>query len=583
MAKSEGISTPWPKPAAGGSLKLPRPNAMVTLATVPALIILGLLILTVVVSLQRGTTDGRLTLEHYVSLYTDSSAYQAMLNTLGFGAVTLLVSMFFGLPMAWLVERTDLGAKSLMYAIMTVGVLIPGFFTAMGWLFLLHPRIGLVNQLLMKVGGRRLGPLSILSVAGMGWVQGLGLTALVFVMASTSLRSMDSSLEESAQASGAGFLTTMRRVTLPLAFPGILAAALYVVPIAFSAADIPLIIGLSARILTFSTYVYTSTDPVAGLPEYGKPAAFSVLMIALALALSWWYSRTIRQARRYQVVTGRSYRPRLVGLGRWKPLAWAFLASWILLAVVLPLLLVIWAALLPYFQAPSLAALKQLSLNNLTGLPWPLVLRGLRNTAILAAAAPTLALAWSLVFSWVVLRWGRRFRLAYDYVAFLPHAVPGIIFALGALLAALFVVRWPVDLYGSLGLILVVYVVTQIAFGTRMTNSGLVQIHLELEEAAHASGAGTADVLRRVTVPLLKPTLAYAWLWMALFTFRELAIATLLYSPGSITLPVVVWSIFDGGNIPQASAVSLVMMALLVPLVLLYMRIGGGLQPEEPR
>jgi iron(III) transport system permease protein len=548
---------------------------MVLIACIPAFVILFLLALTASIGFRESAINAAFTVRHYEALYTDSLAYSALLNTLGFALITLAVAMFFGVPIAWLVERTDMRARSLMYSVVTLSLLVPGFFTAMGWLFLLHPRIGMVNQLL---GGPAL---SILSIPGMGWVQGLNLTALVFIMTSASLRGMDSTLEESAETSGAGFLKRMRHITLPLAFPAILAAGLYVVPIAFSAFDVPLIIGLSNRILTFSTYLYTKTNPQQGLPEYGIPAAFSSLMICLGIAVTWWYGRTLQHARKYQVITGKSYRPRVIELRGWKPLCWTFVIGWTCLALVIPLLCLIWAALLPYFQPPSLAALQVVSLKNVQGLPWQLVGRGVSNTFILALLAPTFALIFSVVFSWVVLRWRSRFRLLFDYIAFLPHAVPGLIFAFAALLTALFVIRGPIDLYGTLALILFVYVIQHLAFGSRITNAALIQIHTELEEAAQASGASTFQTLRRVLVPLLRPALLYAWLFLALLSFRELTVATLLFSPRNITLPVVVYSLFNAGSISQASAVSLVMMAILLPLVLLYMRVGGGNAPRQ--
>ena len=567
-------SEPAPK-SLGSSLRLPLPNPMMLIALVPAVVVLFLLAVTLVVGFRESAVNAAFTVRHYEELYTDSLAYTALLNTLGFAAVTLAVALFFGIPLAWLVERTDLRAKSLVYSVVTLSLLVPTFFTAMGWLFLLHPRIGMVNQLLGAP------VLSILSIPGMGWVQGLGLASLVFIMTSASLRAMDASLEESAEMSGAGFFRRMRHVTLPLAFPAILAAGLYVIPITFSAFDVPLIIGLSNRILTFSTYVFTKTNPQQGLPEYGVPAAFSSLMIALGIAVTWWYGRTLQQARKYQVITGKNYRPKVVELRHWKPLAWAFVIAWICLALVIPLLCLVWAALLPYFQPPSLAALQALSLKNVQNLPWPLVSRGAIDTFILALLAPTFALVFSVVFSWVILRWRNRLRLSFDYIAFLPHAVPGLIFAFAALLTALFVVRGPVDLYGTLALILFVYVIQHLAFGSRMTNAALMQVHTELEEAAQASGASTFETIRRVLVPLLRPALLYAWLFLALLSFRELTVATMLFSPKNITLPVVVWSLFNAGNISQASAVSLVMMAILLPLVLIYMRLGGGNLPRQ--
>src|SRR3954468_18651647 len=113
-------------------LSLPRPNIMVLLALIPAAIILGLLLLVIIISFRESVTNDALTLRHYVSLYTDPFAYTAFLNTVGFTAVTLVVALALGVPIAWLVERTDIRGKSAIITVMTMSVLIPGFFTAMG-------------------------------------------------------------------------------------------------------------------------------------------------------------------------------------------------------------------------------------------------------------------------------------------------------------------------------------------------------------------------------------------------------------------------------------------------------------------
>jgi iron(III) transport system permease protein len=548
---------------------------MVILALIPSVIIVGLLLLVAVVSFRESMTSSVLTLRHYTNLYTDPFAYNSFLNTIGFTAVTLFVALTLGIPIAWLVERTDIGGKSWITAAMTLSVLIPGFFTAMGWLFLAHPRIGMLNQTAMNVFGLPAGPFNIINIPGMGFVQGLNLASLVFIMTVASLRAMDSSLEESAQMSGANFLQTMRHITLPLAFPSMLAAGLYTLTIGISAFDIPLIIGLSNRIFTFSTYLYVKTNPQEGLPEYGLPAAFATFMVILALLLSWWYSRVLVQARKYQVITGKNYRPKMVQLKRWVILAWVFLGGYILIAKIFPLLLLIWASLLPYLQPPSIAAFGQLTLKNFNNLPWPLIQRGLSNTVWLVILAPLIALFISLIFSWVVLRSRNRFRLAFDFVAFLPHAVPNAIFAFAGLLAALFVIRWPLDLYGTLAILVIMYSINHISFGTRVTNSGLIQIHHELEEAAQIAGASTFEVLRRIVAPLLVPTFLYGGLLMGLLTFRELTTAAILFSPDNITLSMVVWSLYHSGNIAQASAVTLIMMAILLPLVIIYLKFGG--------
>src|SRR6202034_2215516 len=128
-------------------------------------------------------------------------------------------------PVAWLAERSDLPGKPLLFTLMAIGLLLPGFGSAMGWLVLMHPRIGLVNVWLMRSFHLPGPAFNIASVTGMGWVQGLSLAPLAFIMTAAVFRATDPALEEAAQMAGASFLKRLWRVTLPLAWPGVLAAA----------------------------------------------------------------------------------------------------------------------------------------------------------------------------------------------------------------------------------------------------------------------------------------------------------------------------------------------------------------------
>ena len=509
-------------------------------------------------------------LVHYLAVFGDPFVYRVLANTLGVALVTLVVALAFGVPAAWLVERTDLPGKPLVLTTMTLGLLIPGFATAMGWLFLIHPRIGLVNAVAIKALGLTVPPFNVASILGMGWVQGLNLAPIGFIMTAAVLRAIDPALEESAQTAGAGFSATLRRVTLPLAWPGILAAGIYIFTIGFAAFDVPAIIGWSNKIFTFSTYLVNELAPADGLPEYGPAAALSTVMIGLAGLLSWWYSRLQRQAHRYQVVTGKGYRPRVLRLGRRALWAWTFLATFFALAKLLPLAVLIWAALLPYFQLPSAEAFASLSLVNFHGIPWDLAIAAARNSLILTVATPTATLALAVAFSWVVLRSNVPGRSLFDFVAFLPHAVPNIVFGVGVLLFVIYAVQRVLPVYGTLWVLLFVFVIVRLSYATRMTNGTLMQVHRDLEEAATVSGVAVGTVLRHILMPLLAPTLVYAWLWTALLTFRELTLAVLLTTRNNLTLPVVVWSIWQDGGFGKSAAITVILMAMMVPLIALY-------------
>jgi iron(III) transport system permease protein len=507
---------------------------------------------------------------HYIVVFGDPFIYRVLLNTLGVALTTLAVALVFGVPAAWLVERTDLRGKGLVLTLMTLGLLIPGFATAMGWLFLMHPRIGLFNALAMKIFGLNAAPFNIASILGMGWVQGLSLAPIGFIMTASVLRAIDPTLEESAQISGASLPGIMRRVTLPLAWPGILAAGIYIFTIGFAAFDVPAIIGWSNKIFTFSTYLVNELAPADGLPAYGPAAALSTVMIALAGVLSWWYGRLQLQAHRFQTVTGKAYRPRLVALGKRGFWAWGFLAIYFALAKLLPLAVTIWAAILPYFQLPSADALASISLVNFQRIPWDLFFIGARNTLFLTVATPTLTLALAIAFSWVALRSKLPGRSLFDFIAFLPHAIPNIVFSVGVLLFVFYAIQRIVPLYGTVTLLLGIFVVARLSYATRMTNGTLLQVHRDLEEAATVSGGTSFTVLLRVLLPLLTPTLIYAWLWTALLTFRELTLAVLLTTRDNLTLPVVVWSIWQDGGFGKAAAMTLLLLVLMVPLIALY-------------
>jgi iron(III) transport system permease protein len=549
------------------------PGAMLAAVAATSAIVIAMLIAVLWLGFRVGDVgdpSAYYGLGNYAEMFGDRATYVVLSDTIRFALVTLAVSLGFGIPIAWLVERTDVKGKTVVFTAMTIGLLLPGFASAMGWLFLLHRRIGLVNTWLKDVLGLASPPFDIASVAGMGWVQGLNLAPVAFIMTAAVFRAMDPALEEAAQVAGAGFGRIMRTITLRLAWPGILAASIYIFTIGFAAFDVPAIIGWGARIFTFSTYLVVQLDSTKGLPQYGLAAALSSFLIVLGIALSWWYSSIQRRAHRYQVVTGKAYRPAILPLRRKAAAAWGFIGGYIVLSQIVPLAVVAWASLLPYFQLPSAAALKTVSLQQYHSIPWPLAREAISHTAILMVLTPTLTLALSVAFSWVVLRTRLRGRAVFDVIAFLPHTVPNIVFGVSALLIALFVLGRALPLFGTVWILLVVFVVARVSYGTRMTNSGLIQIHRELEEAATVSGAGTGAVMMRVLGPLLAPTLAYAWLWIALLVFRELTLAIVLTTRENMTLPVVVWSLWLNGGLAQASALAVVMMGLMMPIVTLY-------------
>jgi iron(III) transport system permease protein len=546
---------------------------MVALSIFACIVIAALLGVAIWLSFAEGTPgDYHLgyTLAHYEEIFLTPFTYRVIGNTALFSAIALAVALAFGLPLAWLVERTDLPGKRTIFSLLAIALLIPGFAVALGWLFLLNPRVGLLNIALQSLFGLKAAPFNIASLLGMGLVEGLSLAPLAFVMTAIVIRAIDPALDEAARVGGAGVWQTLRRVTIPLAWPGVLAAGLYIFTIGFGTFDVPAILGLQARIFTFSTYVFMQVSPSDGLPEYGGVATLSVFMLMLALGFSAWYNRVQRQAPRYAVVTGKSYRPALIKLGHLRPLAVAFVLFYLTVSQLLPILTLLWSSGLPFLRPVSSAAFAGLSLKNFRDLPEGLVLSGLGITARLMLLVPTITLTLSVALSWVVLRSRLRWRAVFDFFAFLPHAVPKIVFSVAAWLLALFVLRDIVPIYGTIWILVPVYVVATLSYGTRMINGALIQIHRELEESAMVAGAGLGSTLRSVLLPLLRPAIFYAWIWIALLSYRELTIPVVLSTNDNQPLSVIVWSLVLSNSSGQASAVAVTMLAVMLPVLLLY-------------
>jgi iron(III) transport system permease protein len=567
-------------PHLGGRIDAAR-LLMLGLALAVCGVVFVLLAIIIWLSFTTGSPGGaslRYTAGHYVELLQSPLTYRVILNTLIFSAITLLTSLAVGSPIAWLVERSDFPGKTVVFTFMTVGLLLPGFSVALGWLLLLHPRIGVLNRMAMQLFGWQEAPLNIESMFGMGFVNGLTLAPLAFIMIGVVLRSMNSSLEEAASMGGANAPQILRRVTLPLAWPGVLAASIYIYMIGFASFDVPAILGLPGRIYTFSTFVFETITTNTGLPDYGGVATLSVLMAVFAGFLAWWYFTMQQNQSRYAVVTGKGYRPRQRALGIWKIPAIAFVLLFFLLAELLPVLMLVWAAGLPFLQPVSEHAFGQLSLANFWALSPNLLVTGLKTTGLLMLVVPTATVFLSIAISWVVLRSQLRWRGVVDFFAFLPHAIPSIVFSIAAWLLALFVLRDILPIYGTVWILVLAYVVARISYGTRMMNSALIQLHPELEESATICGATTGSVLRTVILPLLSPAILYAWIWLALLTYRELTLAVILANTDNQPLAIVVWGLLWSSAYGKASAVSLIMIALMLPILVLYWFVARRLQ-----
>ena len=557
------------------SLSRPSFSPLLPLALLPMVGLVAIVAVFLWVSVQTGvlgSPEAEYSFENYRTLFGDSFVLEVLENTLVFAVVTTFVALAIGLPIAWITERTTIRPKELIYAMMTTGLLVPTVFIGMGWTFIAHERIGFLNKMFIALFDLKTGPINIETLWGMGLIEGLTLAPLAFVLNVQVFRTMNPALEEAAQTSGLSFPRTLWRITLPLARPAILAALIYIFVIGLATFDIPAVIGMSSNIFVFSTFVFSEAFPPDGMPEYGIPAALGTVMIFVAVALTLWYVQMLRRGQRYQVISGKGYKAKQIDPRKWVWACWLFICIYFFVGLMLPILLVGFMAFMPYITPPTLEALELLTMINFRQMNWEYVLRGLKNTVVLMVVVPPVILVLAFCVSWLVVRSKTRARYLLEFGAFLPHTIPRVVMSIGALLLALFVLRDYVPIYGTVWILVAIYVIVWLPFGTRALNSAMVQIHKELEEAAYISGLTMVRTIRRVMIPLLRPTMLSVWIWTGLLVYREMTVAVFLISQDNVTLPAIVWGRWTMGSPNAAAAITVLMMVVLLPLIFISWR-----------
>jgi len=531
-------------------------------------------------ALPTDISISNLSFENYIDVWTDPATYALFYNT----GVYVTGATAFGITMAavlaWLVERTNIPGKIWIYAGVPLTLVLPGLLQAMAWVLLLSPRIGFINTFLIDTLGLGIEPINIYSLGGMIFVEGFRLVPTAFLMMVPLLRSMDPSLEEAAAMSGASPGTTLRKITLQLMLPGLLAVLIYQFITAFEVFEVPGILGMPADIFVFSTKIYALHRSVTVEPAYGEANALSMIYLLVAVVATYLYSRVIAKSEKFTIITGKGYRPRLMELGRWKWPAFSLVVLFLVVTIFLPFLVFLYVSFLPYLMTPSLEAFQAMTFefyievfnDELIGI-------SLWNTFVMTVVTSTAVVVVSFLISLVVVRskfWGRRML---DQMAFMPHAIPGIVMGVAFLWVFINMDNMGIPIYGGIWSITIAFTVGYIAYGTRAMNAAILQIHKDLEEAAYVSGAVQWRTMWRIFYPLMIPTFVGVWIWVMLHAVRAASMPLILSEgPENQVLAVLVWNMWDegAGGIQMVGVIGVIMIVLLMGVTVCFRAFSFG-------
>ena len=510
-----------------------------------------------------------LTLAYLAKTITESQYVEPLWNTVVLGVCVAILSALMGVPMAWAVARTDMPGQKFFRAAPTIAFLTAPYLSSLAWIMLLGPNAGLINKALKSLFGLQQAPFSIFGMNGIIFVISAHLFTYSFQMTTSSLESMDASLEESAQILGASKFRTMWRVTLPLVLPAISSAALLCFVASIALFGPQAFLGLPERVYYLPTKIFALLS-IGYPPRYDEASALGLGIIALT-ALALYVQRSFLEKKSYVVLSGKGTRPTRVKLGPWKWALFAFSSFIILVAVILPYGVFVVAAFSKQWLAGP-------SLDNLTLNNFSFVLqdnrssRAILNSFSLAFGTATLTVLLGLLIAFMDLRTKIRGRRLLDYLSILPLGVPGIVLAVGLLQAYL---RFPIPVYGTIWVLLIAYMTRYIPISVRSANTAIRQVDVSLEEAARVAGASWFETMKRVAVPLLKPGLLVAWTLVFVPSLQELNTSILLYTQGSEVISVMIYKFNEMSYTEAIAALSLITVTFAMVILLIVRKLAG--------
>ena len=543
----------------------PQRNLVILVGVILTLAIFIPLLVMIAMTFQPGAIlpfpIQNVSLESYRDVFLTSVTYRLMWNTALYAGGSIVVGMALATFIAWFVGRTDLPLRNTVHALVYASFGIPGLIIGLGWAIAAAPRSGYLNQLIRALVGSdaRSGPIDIFSWYGLILVTGLSIAPSMFVFLSSLFERMDPSLEEASQIVGANRLHTLRHVTLPLMRPGLATVVVYFTTVLIQSFEIPLALGIPARIPVLSTQIYIESQPEFGSVNYSFASTVGIIALVTGLALMAVYFAVTRYARQFQVITGKDYKAKRVSLRGWKWPVFGVIVFLIMLKVVVPIVALAETAFLPLSVRPwehlgdaSFDAFRAVFDNHK-------VRQSLLNTLLVVLTASTVGVFFATLVAWLSLR--SRVRGAYllQHLSFLPLPIPAVVMALGLLLVA---IRTP--LWGSIWIIAIAHIINFQPFGVRLVSTAVMQIGDELEEAGQITGGSPFHNFRHIVVPLIFPAIRNAWMWMFAHSARDFTYPLMFRATNNLVIATVIWEFWqEPAGQGEAAALSLLLVGVL--------------------
>ncbi len=506
-------------------------------------------------------------------IFSSRSTWVALRHSLEVAVGGTVLATVLGIAVALAVSMADLRARSLFVLCFVLPVMIAPQVMALSWLQIVGPASPLLKMLGIAPAIGTPNPLY--SKWGIMLLLGIHYAPLVFLAMRAGLRALPRELIEAGLSNGAGSLTVVRTIVLPLTRPAMVAGIALVFVSSIGNFGIPAFLGIPGRYLVLPTLIYQKLAG-SGPSVLSEVAVLSMLIGLIAVGGIVLQNLALR-GKDYAVVAA-SVAARPVKLGRWRNVIEGSLWFYVLFVLVVPIFGLILNSI-----APAYGVIINFDTATWENFRYVLfehdaVKRAFANSMLLSLGASVLLLVLSIPLAYfLVWRKSRALRVL-NLLIELPYALPGVVLAIAAIL--LFLKPIPVlqiTLYNTVWIILFAYLARFLALAIRPTISGYLQVDRALDEAAQIAGANILMRLRTILFPLVAPTAITGALLVFLTAFNELTVSALLWSSGTETLGVVVFSFEQGGFTNIASAVAVLTIIVTIVLMLLTLLFANRL------
>jgi iron(III) transport system permease protein len=568
------ISAPVSKPAFRVDL---FPPAFILLVLVLAVLVV--LPLSWLIYYSLIDKNGAFTLANFASLVNDATMRRPFVLAVGMALGVGALSCAVATPLAWLVSRTDLPGRRVVRALVTASFVTPPFLGAIAWEILAAPNSGLINVLYRYLAGadQYASPVvNIYTMYGLVFAIACYTFPYVFTLVANGLDRVPSDLEDASSILGGRITTTLRRITIPLVLPAMLAGSLIAILQALTMFGSPAILALPAGFHVITTKIWSLFQYP---PKPGLAAAASLPLLLITILLlqgkSWILGR-----KGYTVLGGKSGEPRIAKLGRWKGVAITFAAVVLSLTVILPYAALLKTSLTRNVSEPLTWATLTLHNFHFVFFEFSATRLAMWNTFLLGFLTATLGTAIAVVTAYMVSRSTVRGTRLLGLLATAPVAIPGIVLGVGVFLTYS---HPQLMLYGTLWILLIAFLTIEMPAGYQQMSAAFHGIHPELEEASRILGASRLNTLRLITAPLLRTSVIATWCFVFIGTIRELSATILLTTANTKLVSVIIYDLNESGDLGAISVLGLMLLAVSFAVVLVANRLPGGQRIESLR